>query len=110
MASAVVIPPDIACQNSLLSAQVEAQSAVAGIWQPTPLPTFTLAPPATITNTPGPVTPTSLPPCNCNAQYSCNSFPNRSRAQTCFDYCMRNGYGPVIPDKNNNGLVCEGSD
>ena len=110
MASAVNLSPDIACQNSFLSAQVEAQAAVSGIWQATPLPTFTAPPSATITNTPGTVAPTSLPPCACNRQYSCNSFPSRSLAQACFDYCRRSGYGPVIPDKNNNGRVCEGSD
>jgi micrococcal nuclease len=110
MARSVVTPPDVACQNSLLSAQVEAQAAVVGIWQPTPLPTFTNPPPPTITNTPGTVTATALPPCACNRQYSCNSFPSQSRAQACFNYCMRLGYGPVIPDKNNNGVVCEGSD
>jgi endonuclease YncB( thermonuclease family) len=110
MASAVSVSPDIACQNSLLSAQVEAQAAVIGVWQPTPPPTFTAAPSATVTRTPGPVSATSLPPCSCNRQYSCNMFPSRKLAQSCFDYCMNNGFGPVIPDKNNNGRVCEGSD
>jgi micrococcal nuclease len=110
MANAVVVSPDVACQNSFLSAQVEAQAAVSGIWQPTPLPTFTPVPSATITNTPGPVTATSLPPCYCNRQYTCNSFRTRSLAQACFDYCLRSGFGQVLPDKNNNGLVCEGSD
>jgi len=107
MASAVAIPPDIACQNSLLAAQVEAQAAVSGIWQPTPLPTFTLAPSATITNTPGPATATSLPPCSCRA-YTCNAFPTQSRAQACYDYCLRVGFGPVLNDNNHNGRVCEG--
>jgi endonuclease YncB( thermonuclease family) len=110
MATAVNVSPDIACQNSFLSAQVEAQDLVAGVWQATPLPTFTAAPSATITRTPGTVAPTSLPPCTCNRQYSCNAFPSRSLAQACYDYCLRNGFGPVIPDKNNNGRVCEGSD
>jgi endonuclease YncB( thermonuclease family) len=107
MASAVAIQPDVACQNALLAAQVEAQAAVSGIWQPTPLPTFTLAPSATITNTPGPATATSVPPCSCR-QYTCNAFPTQARAQACYDYCRRNGLGLVLPDQNNNGRVCEG--
>lgn len=108
MASVVIEPPDIACQNSLLAAQVEAQTAVSGIWQPTPLPTFTIPPSATITNTPGPATATSVPPCNCSRQYTCNAFPTQNRAQVCYDYCLRTGYGPVLPDNNRNGRVCEG--
>ena len=44
MASAASLPPDTACQNSFLSAQVEAQAAVLGVWQATPLPTFTACP------------------------------------------------------------------
>jgi hypothetical protein len=110
MATAVSISPDIACQNSFLSAQVEAQAAVVGVWQATPPPTFTAAPSATITRTPGPVTATSVPPCACNRQYTCNSFSSRSTAQACYDYCLRVGFGPVLPDKNRNGRVCEGSD
>jgi endonuclease YncB( thermonuclease family) len=107
MASAVALPPDVACQNSLLSAQVEAQAAVSGIWQPTPVPTFTLPPTATITNTPGPVTATSMPPCSCRP-YTCNAFPTQNRAQACYDYCLRTGFGPVLSDNNRNGRVCEG--
>lgn len=108
MASALAVPPDIACQNAFLAAQVEAQAAVSGIWQPTPLPTFTIPPSATITNTPGPVTATSVPPCSCNRGYTCNAFPTQGRAQACYDYCIRAGFGPVLPDNNRNGRVCEG--
>lgn len=107
MASAVSMPPDVTCQNSLLAAQVEAQAAIAGIWQPTPLPTFTPIPTATITNTPGPATATRVAPCVCRP-YTCNAFPTQARAQACFDFCMRSGFGPVLADNNNNGRVCEG--
>jgi endonuclease YncB( thermonuclease family) len=101
--------PDLACKDAFLAAQVEAQGAVRGVWQPTPLPTFTLPPTATITLTPGPVTPTTRPPCDCRRFYSCNNFDSQREAQTCFNYCINNGFGPVLRDQNNNGLVCEGS-
>jgi hypothetical protein len=107
-ALAVEEPPDVACKDSFLAAQVEAQSAVRGVWQPTPVPTFTRAPTGTPTRTPGPATPTSQPPCVCSAGYSCSSFRNQSEAQSCYNYCLRSGFGPILRDQNNNGLVCEG--
>jgi len=107
----VQTPPDVACQNSFVAAQVEAQTAVSGLWMPTPVPTFTITPTPTITNTPLPVTPTRIPVCNClGRRLTCNSFPSQGRAQQCFEYCRSQGYGDIFGlDKNNNGLACEGS-
>ncbi len=107
-ASVVTTPPDETCRDALISAQVEAQTAVRGIWQPTPPPTWTVAPTPTITNTPGPATATPLAPCDCRLRYTCNFFSSRYQAQSCYDYCLRNNFGPVLIDNNNNGLVCEG--
>jgi endonuclease YncB( thermonuclease family) len=107
-ASVNAAPPDVACENSLIAAQVEAQSAVLGIWQPTPAPTWTISPTPTITLTPGPPTSTRMPPCNCNARYSCNMFSTHKQAQSCFDYCRKTYGVQVLPDNNRNGLVCEG--
>jgi len=101
-------PPDITCKDSFVAAQVEAQGAVRGVWQPTPVPTFTRPPTATITNTPGPATPTSQPPCVCSLGYSCSNFMSQSAAQSCYNYCLRSGFGPILRDNNGNGLVCEG--
>jgi micrococcal nuclease len=107
-ASVVTTPPDETCRDSLIAAQVEAQAATRGIWQPTPPPTWTIAPSPTTSNTPGPATATSLAPCDCNLRYNCNFFGSQRQAQACYDYCLRNKYGPVLIDNNNNGLVCEG--
>jgi micrococcal nuclease len=107
-ASFVETPPDVTCKDALIAAQVEAQGAVRGIWQATPLPTGTRAPTATITFTPGAPTATSRPVCDCTRQYTCNNFNSQRQAQACYDYCRRTGAGPVLPDQNNNGLVCEG--
>jgi micrococcal nuclease len=108
LASVNIIPPDMACQNEFMAAQLEAQTVIAGIWQPTPLPTFTITPTPTETLIP---TATEIPkpaPCSCRRTYSCNNFWTQYDAQECYDYCLSEGYGPVLPDKNNNGLVCEG--
>lgn len=102
--------PDLACKDAFVAAQVEAQAAVRGVWQPTPVPTFTPPPTPTITFTPGPVTATAEPVCVCSNNYSCTSFRNQRRAQACYDYCIRSGFGPILRDQNNNGLVCEGLD
>lgn len=103
-----VVPPDVACENSFIAAQVEAQSAVRGVWQPTPLPTWTISPTPTITFTPAPPTATRVAPCSCDARLTCNMFTTHKKAQECYDYC-RQVYGRrVLPDNNNNGLVCEG--
>lgn len=110
LANAVESPPDVSCRDAFIAAQVEAQSEVRGVWQPTPLPTFTLPPSVTITNTPGPVTSTPEPVCSCSRTYTCNNFGSQAEAQSCFNYCLRNTNRPVLPDRNNNGRVCEGSD
>ena len=108
-ARVVNTPPDISCQNSFLAAQVEAQTAVAGIWSATPVPTFTITLSPTITNTPRPATATSQPVCNCyNGPFTCKQFRTHADAQSCYNYCRRNGFGEVLPDNNNNGVVCEG--
>jgi len=112
--TAVSSPPDIACDNSLIAAQVEAQNAIRGIWMATPVPTFTITPTPTITLTP---TKTRFPTatrsgiCNClGPKLTCNRFRTQAQAQACFDYCRRQGYGDIFGlDKNGNGLACEGT-
>ena len=101
-------PPDTVCDNSLLSAQVEAQASYRGVWIPTPMPTFTITPTPTETLIP---TRTSVPVCNCLGQrLTCNNFRSQARAQQCFEYCRSQGYGDIFGlDKNGNGLACEGS-
>jgi micrococcal nuclease len=110
MAQQVELPPDLACRDAFISAQVEAQSVSLGVWQPTPIPTDTPLPTATITTTPRPMTPTSPPPYSCNRRYTCNNFNSRQEAQSCFNYCLNNTNQEVLPDRNRNGRVCEGSD
>jgi micrococcal nuclease len=103
------MPPDIACDNSLLAAQVEAQNSVKGIWQATPVPTFTITLTPTITNTPRPVTATPVGPCDClSRRLTCNSFRNQRSAQQCFEFCWNQGYGDIFGlDKNGNGIACD---
>jgi hypothetical protein len=109
LAKAVSMPPEIACDNSFLAAQVEAQNAVKGIWQATPVPTFTITLTPTITNTPRPVTATPVGPCSClGPRLTCNSFNNQRRAQQCFEFCWQQGYGDIFGlDKNGNGIACD---
>jgi len=104
-------PPDSACANSFIAAQIEAQSNILGIWMATPVPTYTITPTPTITNTPLPPTETREVVCNCLGQrLTCNSFRTQTAAQQCFEYCRSLGYGDIFGlDKNGNGLACEGS-
>jgi endonuclease YncB( thermonuclease family) len=108
-AKASSMPPDIGCDNSLLAAQVEAQNGIKGIWQATPVPTFTITLTPTITNTPRPVTATPVGPCDClSRRLTCNSFRNQRSAQECFEFCWRQGYGDIFGlDKNGNGIACD---
>jgi micrococcal nuclease len=108
-AKAISTPPDVSCENSFLSAQVEAQAILAGIWSSTPVPTFTITLTPTITNTPRPPTATSEPVCNCEySPFSCSQFRTHAQAQSCYNYCRKLGFKHVLPDNNNNGIVCEG--
>jgi micrococcal nuclease len=104
-------PPDVACDASLMAAQLEAQTSVVGIWVATPMPTFTITPSPTNTLTPTiTLTPTDtrLPPCTCRRGMTCNLFSTQGDAQDCYEFCLDTGYGPVLEDKNGNGQVCEG--
>ena len=110
LAKVAPMPPDTACETTFLAAQVEAQASIRGVWQPTPLPTWTTT--STPTETPIatntlPPTNTRLPACVCRPT-SCSAFFTQAQAQACYDYCLDAGYGPVLDDKNNNGRVCEG--
>jgi len=105
MARVAVVQPDVTCESIFLAAQVEAQTARSGIWEPTPVPTVTRTSTATITPIP---TSTSVPPCACRSGLSCNNFYTQAQAQQCYNYCLKQGYGPVLDDKNKNGRVCEG--
>jgi len=103
------VAPDVLCENSFLSAQVEAQGNHVGIWSATPVPTLTLTLRPTITSTARTATATSSAPCNCRlGPFTCKNFRTHAQAQSCFTYCKKLGYGPVLPDNNNNGIVCEG--
>lgn len=108
-AKAVSMAPDSACDNSFLAAQVEAQNAVKGIWQATPVPTFTITLTPTITNTPRPMTSTPVGPCAClERRLTCSSFSTQRRAQQCFEFCWNQGYGDIFGlDKNGNGVACD---
>ena len=104
------MPPNIACDNSFIAAQVEAQGGIRGLWMATPVPTFTITPTPTITRTPVPVTNTPSGPCNClGKKLSCKSFSSQGKAQRCFEYCANLGLGDIFGlDKNGNGLACDG--
>lgn len=105
MAKVVVVPPDTACSTTFLAAQAEAQAGVAGVWQATLTPTSTITPTATETSIP---TNTIEPVCSCKVMYTCKEFKTVKKAQSCFEYCLATTGKEVLPDKNNNGLVCEG--
>jgi micrococcal nuclease len=108
-------PPDTACDNALIAAQVEAQNAVRGMWIGTPVPTSTITLTATATTKPTKTrkpTATLAPACNCLSRkaLTCSSFASQAQAQACYDYCRSLGFGDVFGlDKNGNGLACEGS-
>lgn len=102
------MPPDLACDNALVAAQVEAQGAVRGVWQPTPIPTSTITPTPTITFTPLPFTSTPEEVCGCKSRKSCTQFTSQRQAQNCYNYCLKTYNVNVLPDNNNNGRVCEG--
>lgn len=102
-------PPDTACDAAFLSAQAQAEAARLGVWMPTPIPT------ATVTNTTPArptitVTSTLVAACDCRDPRlrNCNAYRSQAQAQACYDYCIAAGFGPILDDKNGNGLVCEG--
>ncbi len=103
------MPPNNACDNSFVAAQVEAQNGVLGIWQATPVPTYTVTLTPTITNTPNPATSTPVGPCNClGPRLTCNSFSSQRRAQACYEFCWNQGYRDIFGlDKNGNGVACD---
>ncbi len=107
--AALIMPPDLACQQILLSVEADARQALLGLWSPTPLPTATQTPTPTITPD---VTATNTPPppCDCEGpKLSCNNFTTQASAQACFSYCKAEGFGDIFNmDKNENNRACEG--
>ena len=101
---ALIVAPDVSCGTAFLGAQSDAQSALLGIWSPTPIPTNTITLTPTFTTIPRTPTRTLPPPCDCGRNYTCNSFNTQDSAQACYNYC---GPGVGLIDKNNNGQVCE---
>jgi endonuclease YncB( thermonuclease family) len=105
---ALIVTPDVACATPFLAAQSEAQSALLGVWSPTPLPSSTATSTPTQTRIPTNTrlpTSTLPPPCSCSQRYTCNDFTRQADAQACYEYC---GPGVGLIDKSNNGRVCEG--
>ena len=102
-------PPDVSCQDVFLQAHIEAQTTLAGLWAPTPLPTATPLPPATATS-PATATKAKPPPCNCQGpDLRCKSFATHAEAQACYNYCLAQGYGDVFGlDNDGDGQVCMG--
>lgn len=47
--------------------------------------------------------------CSCASDlYNCSDFSTHSQAQSCFNYCVSQGYGDIHKlDQNNDGLACE---
>lgn len=100
-------------------------------YSPTPAPTDTSLPTATIaplTETPLPTstqTPTALPTvtlaafipiqpiqaevCSCNGGLDCKNFSTHNQAQSCYDYCYSLGFGDVhgLDGNDKDGLACE---
>lgn len=87
--------PAIACQNAFQEAQKQAELMPVGMWKPT--------------NTPWPTPAPGEPPCSCSGDTrNCDSFPNQSQAQACFEYCQGLGYGDIHHlDANGNNWACE---
>jgi hypothetical protein len=105
-ARVVSMPPDVACDVTLLSAQAVAKTALQGLWAPTPIPTATITPTPTQTLIPS-FTP--RPVCKCDARLTCKNFLSQADAQACFNYCESQGITLFNLDKNGNGTACEGS-
>ncbi len=118
LATATPYPPDIACQESLLAAQNQARQELAGIWK------FMAAtaeaaqetaqndnsdtrgnPGGYSLNTPG----SNVNACNCTGpDLDCKDFKTRAAAQSCFDYCIAQGYGDIFRlDGDHDNRVCE---
>jgi micrococcal nuclease len=106
-ARAVPASPDTACDAVFATAQSEAQAILSGVWAPTPMPTATITPLASITPTPK---DTKAAVCDCKDErnYSCKGFATQAQAQACYNYCIQIGVGAILEDQNRNGLVCEG--
>ena len=99
--------PDTACDATFQTAQTVAQASLSGVWAPTPVPTATITPLASITPTPG-KTKAAVCDCKDDRNHSCKGYATRAQAQACYNYCIQIGVGAILEDQNRNGLVCEG--
>jgi endonuclease YncB( thermonuclease family) len=84
-----------ACAMLFQESERRAQSARAGIWQPTRVPTATFVPTVQL-----PVDP----PCSCIPRPVCTDFVTHDEAQACYNACM--DYNTRL-DPDHDGLACE---
>lgn len=97
-------PPDVSCAAYFAQAESDARVEKRGFWaNPTPGPQPTLQP------TPPPGSEPPVPGCTCTGpDLNCSDFSTQAEAQSCFNYCMAQGYGDVYNlDGDNDGKCCE---
>lgn len=103
-ANAATYPPDVSCAAYFAQAENDARTEKRGFWaSPIPGPQPTLQP------TPPPASEPPVPGCTCTGpDLNCSDFSKQAEAQSCFNYCMAQGYGDVYNlDGDNDGECCE---
>lgn len=107
-ANAASFPPDTACIPAFHQAEREAATSKLGLWNapPTAVPSRTSAPLATLAPAVG---SGGNAPCACSgSDLDCADFSSHSSAQSCYQYCVSQGYGDVFRlDRDVDGSACE---
>ena len=98
-------PPDIACIPTFQEVEQQARDAKLGLWNAPPS-VVVVAPEVPITgdNDSGSVV------CNCSGpDLNCTTnFSTHAEAQSCYNYCVAQGFGDVFRlDGNSDGVACE---
>jgi len=106
-ANTASFPPDIACIPSFQEAERKAASANLGLWNAPPtqvaLPTLAFFPTSASSSGGSAV-------CSCSGpDLDCGDFSSHASAQSCYNYCMSQGFGDVfrLDGNDNDGLACE---
>jgi micrococcal nuclease len=98
-------PPDVVCISTFQTAEQQASVLKLGLWG---------APPTQVILLPLPTAPSGgsggNAPCNCSGpDLDCGDFGTHAAAQSCYNYCMSQGFGDNfrLDGNDNDGLACE---
>ena len=109
-ANTASFPPDVACISTFQSVEGRASTAKLGMWAVPPTQAIILPLPTKSSGVSSGGSSGGNATCVCSGpDLDCKDFKTHKAAQSCYNYCVSQGYGDVfrLDGNDNDGLACE---